>query len=196
MVKETRICVICGEEKPITQYRNRGGLSGNIRRDCRTCNNAASVKRAAEKKAYIDECRARGDGYDVLENERTVPIEAKLLLRMILTAFRAARSRSSDNNSALRRKESLEWLLGFDVLRQDKDGISFGSCLNVLPAYGINLPSQEKIKAKVIELAHAAGFDIEWNAIDVNREEDDGELESLDTEGETGGETDHRRIAA
>jgi hypothetical protein len=144
MAKETRICVVCGEEKPITQYQDRGGLHGNRRLDCRACNNAASAKRAAEKKAYIDECRARGDGYDVLENERTVPIEAKLLLRMILTAFRAAQSKSSDNNAALRRKESLEWLLGFDVLRQDKDGISFGSCLNVLPIYGINLPSQEK----------------------------------------------------
>jgi hypothetical protein len=82
---------------------------------------------------------------------------------MINAAINAARSKAQSDFAKEWRVESLEWLLTFDTVVCDKGGMTFGACLYYLPIYGVDVPSQERVKEVVVELCHNAGFEVEWN---------------------------------
>ena len=170
-------CRVCGKTKDKKYFSKTGRFQSDSRKKiCRPCDKAYSKVKAAERRAEIEACRARGDGYDLPCRLDTLPDEAKLMLGMVRAAVTAA----SCNRQGIteteflgrQRKESIEWLLTLDVIDCDEglEGLpryTFGYVRATLMEYGVDLPPEGVIKAKLAEWAANAGYEIEWNALPV-----------------------------
>jgi len=170
-------CSECGKEKrPAAFTADSSHLSG-YRSMCKACKQAASNEESRLFIEYRDKCRAAGDGYDTLNDRRALPDEARLLLELVLKSVKTARSMSMVHRTTQRqeKKESIEWLLGFDCVDMDVniDGCprwTFGACRLALRSYGIDMPNDNIIKDRLTEWAAEIGYEIDWNALDVPKE--------------------------
>jgi hypothetical protein len=174
-----QVCSRCNKEKPIKDFGRRGGLfRGDMpRRDCKVCQRRRQHETYLKERAYYEECKARGDGYDRPGDGYILPDEVRIIFELVLNAVKWAKSMNQVKVKpfAMKRKVgSLEWLLGFDVIDFDvtEDGQArwtFGACRVILNNYGVDLPNDEMIKAKLIEWAAEIDMEIEWNAIPLKK---------------------------
>lgn len=147
---ETKVCCICREELPITEfYRDSSNRSGR-KRYCRGCQRERKLE--YEKRKVQDEQDA--------PPERTIPPEYIIPIRVLLVALSEAASRSKRPEKAKRRREALEWLLTYDIDVADAAGFSCGACLSAAQCAGIERPSIESFQLYVHKLARRAGFDV------------------------------------
>ena len=171
-------CRVCGKEKSKKEFSVIGYQNSKTRRrNCKACYNKESSERNRALTAEIAACRAAGDGYDTKEG-RLIPEEILLFLHTVRVAVRHAKyngtAKGPLERDVIQRIESILWLLTFDVVDvgigpENMPQFTFGYMRMMLDEYGIYMPNDEKIKAKLTEWAANARFHIMWEAMPVTK---------------------------
>ena len=144
----TKVCCICREEQPITEFYRDSSSKGGRKRYCRSCQKARKLEYEKRKAQEEDEQPA----------QPKIPPEFIIPIHVLLTALAEAASR--DKKAGKSRREALEWLLTYDIDEADEQGFSCGACLTAARCAGIEPPSMESFRLYVHKLARRAGFDV------------------------------------
>jgi len=80
--EEMRICIKCGVERPLSEFRRRRSGTEHRHHDCRRCfNEYARERRATRRRKLI------GQGVREIKNPRTSPRKVKLVLAAMMRQF-------------------------------------------------------------------------------------------------------------